>query len=139
MSQFSKNLVVILGTLGKDAIVRNINNGTTVANLSLATNERYKPKDSDEWKEITTWIDVVAFNPSPRTLEKMKKGEQFYVEGGLRNNSYESNGTKVYKVEVRANVIAHIDRSAKSSSPSQQVTENVESLENLASDNDLVF
>ena len=56
----TNNLVILRGNVGQDPEIRRLENGTVVANVSLATNERYKDR-TGEWQSITSWHKLVAF------------------------------------------------------------------------------
>ena len=93
----SVNKVILLGHVGKDPEIRSTTAGTLVANLSLATSERFK----DE--ERTEWHNLVAYKRAAEILrDYVKKGSQLYVEGKLTTRSWEdkNSGKKVYRSEV---------------------------------------
>lgn len=98
----SLNKVQLAGNVGEDPSIKTMQSGDRVANLSIATKESWKDKESGEWKEKTEWSRVVVFNQaSVNFVEKhVKKGSQVYVEGKLETRSYESNGEKKYTTEV---------------------------------------
>ena len=95
------NIVILTGRLGADPEVKETAQGSKFANLSLATNERYKDK-SGEMKEKTQWHKVIVFNPQiASSLAKyMKKGDTIIVQGQLEYRSYEADGTTKYVTEV---------------------------------------
>jgi len=93
----SVNKVILLGYAGKDPEVRSTTGGTLVANLSLATSERYK----DE--ERTEWHNLVAYKRGAEIVrDYIKKGSKLYVEGKLTTRSWEDkdSGKKVYRTEI---------------------------------------
>jgi|SRR5690606_15829 len=95
-----KNLVILIGRVGKDPEVRHLENGKAVANLSLATSETYKNKQGEK-VENTEWINLVVWSPLAEIFEKyVKKGNQIYVEGKLTTRSWEKDGDKKYITEV---------------------------------------
>ena len=99
----SINKVLLIGSLGKDPEIRTLNSGDRVANLSIATTERWTDKNSGEMKEKTEWHSVVVFNDGLANIcEKyLKKGSKVYVEGSLQTRSWEdASGEKKYKTEV---------------------------------------
>jgi single-strand DNA-binding protein len=90
------NLVQLIGHVGRDPEVKYLANGTTVANLSIATSESYT-KDGEK-KTITEWHKLVAFGRVAEIIgEYVKKGSQLYVEGKLKTRNWEDKeGAKKY-------------------------------------------
>jgi single-strand DNA-binding protein len=96
----SLNNVQILGHLGQDAEVRFTPTGIQVARLNIATSRSYKDKNSDEWKEKTTWHNVTLWR-CEKVAEFLKKGKQVFVQGHLDTRSYEDKeGVKRYITEI---------------------------------------
>ena len=94
----SVNKVILLGHVGKDPEVRSTTGGTLVANLSLATSERYKDRE-----ERTEWHNLVAFSRGAEILrDYVKKGSRLYVEGKIQTRSWDDKetGEKKYRTEV---------------------------------------
>ena len=83
------NKVMLIGRLGADPEIKQTKKSESFANLSLATNKKYKDK-SGEWVEKTTWHKVVVWDPRlSETMEKYAKtGTQLYVEGELETRQY---------------------------------------------------
>ena len=78
----SINKVIIVGNLGRDPEVRYTTDNSAIANVSIATTDRYKDKTTGEQKEITEWHRVVFFNRLGEiAAEYLKKGSQVYIEG----------------------------------------------------------
>ena len=99
----SVNKVIIVGNLGKDPEMRSFPNGDQVANVTIATTDRYKDKASGEMKEITEWHRVSFFGRLAEIVgQYLRKGSQVYVEGSLRTRSWEKDGVKQYSTEIRA-------------------------------------
>lgn len=96
------NQVILMGHLGKDAETRSTGSGNTVTSFTLATSERYKDKQSGEWKENTTWHSIVAWKLHEKTIAQLTKGAGVLVVGKLTNRSYEKDGQKRYITEVNA-------------------------------------
>ena len=97
------NKVILVGRLGKDPEVRNLDNGATVANFTVATSESYKDKTTGEKKEITEWHNVVLWRGLAEVAQKyLHKGDMVYVEGKLRTRSWEKEGVTRYTTEVIA-------------------------------------
>ena len=102
MASRSVNKVILVGHLGRDAETKFTPGGAAVTKFSVATNRRWKDKDSGEWKEETDWSNVVLWR-SENLANYLTKGTQVYVEGRLQTRSYEDkDGKKVYATEVVA-------------------------------------
>ena len=100
----SVNKVILVGNLGKDPEVKYTPQGTAVARITLATNERYKDK-SGEWQDRTEWHNVVLWQRQAEIAgEYLKKGSKIYVEGRLQTRSWDDKQTnqKKYMTEVVA-------------------------------------
>ncbi len=96
----SVNKVILIGRLGKDPELRNVN-GKNVSNFSVATSKSYKDKTTGEKKESTEWHNIVIWGALADVASKyLKKGDQVYLEGWLRTRYWEKDGTKVYVTEV---------------------------------------
>src|ERR1700692_602751 len=99
----SVNKVILVGNLGRDPEIRSTQDGTKVANLSLATSESWRDKNTGERKERTEWHRVVIFNERlVDVVEKyVKKGSKLYIEGALQTRKWTDNaGTEKYTTEV---------------------------------------
>ncbi len=99
----SVNKVILIGNLGKDPEVRSMQNGGKVVNLSIATSESWRDKNSGERQEKTEWHRVVIFNEKlGEVAEKyLKKGAKVYVEGALQTRKWTDNsGAEKYSTEV---------------------------------------
>ena len=97
---FSLNKIMLIGHLGKDCETRFTTGNTSVTNFTLATTHSYKDK-SGNWKDETTWHNVVSFSLSDYMKENLKKGKKFYVEGRLTKRDYtDKDGNKKYFTEV---------------------------------------
>ena len=96
------NKVIILGNLGKDPEVRFMPNGGAVANLTIATSESWKDKQSGEQKEKTEWHRVVMFGKLAEIAgEYLKKGSKVYIEGALQTRKWQNQqGQDQYTTEV---------------------------------------
>jgi single-strand DNA-binding protein len=100
----SVNKVILVGNLGKDPEVKYTPQGTAVARITLATNERFKDK-SGEWQDRTEWHNVVLWQRQAEIAgEYLKKGSKIYVEGRLQTRSWDDKQTnqKKYMTEVVA-------------------------------------
>jgi single-strand DNA-binding protein len=97
------NKVILIGRLGKDPEVRNLDNGAVVANFSIATSESYKDRTTGEKKEITEWHNIVLWRGLAEIAQKyLRKGDMVYIEGKLRTRSWEKDGVTRYTTEVVA-------------------------------------
>jgi single-strand DNA-binding protein len=98
----SLNKVTLIGNLGADPDIRTMQNGGEVCNLSVATTDSWKDKNSGEKREKTEWHRVVVFSPGLVNVCKnyLKKGSKVYLEGALETRSWEQDGQKKYTTEV---------------------------------------
>ncbi len=101
----SVNKVIIIGNLGRDPEVRSFPSGDKVANITVATTEKWKDKQSGETKEATEWHRIVFNGRMAEIVEQyLRKGSQVYVEGSLRTRKWtDKDGVEKYATEVRAN------------------------------------
>jgi len=99
----SLNKAMIIGRLGADPEVRYTQNNTAVANVSVATSDRYKDSNG-EWQENTEWHRVVAWGRLAEVCQQyLKKGSQVYFEGPIQTRSWEDkDGQKQYSTEIKA-------------------------------------
>ncbi len=99
----SVNKVILVGNLGRDPEIRSTNDGTKIANLSLATSESWRDRNSGERRERTEWHRVVIFNDRlVDVVEKyLSKGSKIYVEGQLQTRKWtDRDGQERYTTEV---------------------------------------
>ena len=99
----SVNKVVLIGNLGKDPEVRRMTSGEPVVNLSVATSETWKDKNSGERKEKTEWHRVVIFNENLAKVAEqyLRKGSKVYLEGALQTRKWtDKDGAEKYSTEV---------------------------------------
>ena len=98
------NKVILVGNLGKDPEVRYMPNGNAVANITLATSESWKDKQTGEPQERTEWHRVVLFRRLGEIAgEYLKKGSQVYIEGKLQTRKWQDNqGNDRYTTEIVA-------------------------------------
>ena len=97
------NKVILIGTLGSDPEVRYMPNGNAVANISLATNESWKDKNTGQMQEKTEWHRVVVFGKLAEVAgEYLRKGSQVYFEGKLQTRKWQdqATGQDKYTTEV---------------------------------------
>jgi single-strand DNA-binding protein len=100
----SVNKVILVGNLGADPEVRYLPSGDAIANIRIATTERYKDKASGEYKENTEWHRIAFFGRLADIVsEYLKKGSSVYIEGRLRTRKWQAqDGTDRYSTEVVA-------------------------------------
>ncbi|WP_206997347.1 single-stranded DNA-binding protein [Trinickia mobilis] len=100
----SVNKVILVGNLGADPEVRYLPSGDAVANIRLATTDRYKDKASGELKEMTEWHRVAFFGRLAEIVnEYLKKGSSVYIEGRLRTRKYQGqDGQDRFSTEIVA-------------------------------------
>jgi single-strand DNA-binding protein len=91
----SLNKATIIGNLGKDPEIKSFQNGGKVANLTVATSESWKDKESGERKERTEWHRVCIVNPGLVEVAQkyLKKGAKVYIEGRLETRSWKDKET----------------------------------------------
>lgn len=104
------NKVILVGNLGHSPDVKQLPDGNTVANISLATSERWKDKTTGEQQERTEWHRVVFFGRLAEIVDEyVKKGSKIYVEGKLQTRSWEKDGVKRYTTEIIAREMQMLD------------------------------
>jgi single-strand DNA-binding protein len=105
MAGKSVNKVILIGNLGKDPEVKYTPQGTPVAKITVATNERWKDKDGN-WQDRTEWHNIVLWQRLAEIAgEYLKKGGKVYIEGRLQTRSWDDkqSGQKKYMTEIVAN------------------------------------
>jgi len=100
----SVNKVILVGNLGADPEVRYLPSGDAVANIRLATTDRYKDKASGDFKEMTEWHRVAFFGRLAEIVsEYLKKGSSVYIEGRIRTRKWQGqDGQDRYSTEIVA-------------------------------------
>ena len=99
----SVNKVILVGNLGKDPEIRRTQDGRPIANLSIATSETWRDKNTGERKEKTEWHRVVIFNEGLCKVAEqyLKKGAKVYIEGALQTRKWtDQQGVEKYSTEV---------------------------------------
>ena len=99
----SVNKVILVGNVGKDPEIRSIQDGREVANLTLATSESWKDKNTGEKREKTEWHRVVIFSQGLISVVKnyVKKGSKLYIEGALQTRKWtDAQGADKYTTEI---------------------------------------
>lgn len=105
------NKVILIGNLGADPEVRYMPSGGAVANISLATTENWKDKQTGENQQRTEWHRVAFFNRLAEIVgEYLRKGAKVYVEGTLRTRKWQDqSGADRYTTEIIANELQMLD------------------------------
>ena len=106
------NKAIIVGTLGQDPEVRYTANGSPVANISVATNENWKDRNTGEMQERTEWHRIVMFGKLAEIASTyLKKGSQAYFEGRIKTRKWQDDGGHDrYSTEIVANEMQMLDR-----------------------------
>lgn len=113
------NKVILIGNLGRNPEVRYTANGGAIANITLATSEAWKDKNTGEQQERTEWHRVVFFGRLGEIAgEYLKKGSKIYVEGRLQTRKWQGqDGQDRYTTEIIANEMQMLDRITGGSAP----------------------
>lgn len=124
----SVNKVILVGNLGNDPDVRALQSGKKVCNLSIATSETWKDRNTGQRKERTEWHRVVIFNEAlVGVCERfLRKGAKVYLEGQLETRKWtDQNGVEKYATEVvmrpYTGTLTMLDSANASQQPEQQV------------------
>ena len=99
----SLNKVMLIGNLGADPVIRQTQDGKRLAQLSLATSESWKDKETGEKREKTSWHRIVIFNDGLAGVVEnyVKKGSKIFVEGQLQTRKFtDQDGNEKYTTEV---------------------------------------
>ncbi len=106
------NRVTLIGNLGKDIELKELESGSLLGRVSLATHDNFKDRRG-EWQEKTEWHEIVFWEAIARRAEKqLKKGSLVFVEGKLIHRNYkDADGQERRISEVRANYFRRLDRS----------------------------
>lgn len=110
MSSRGVNKAIIIGFLGNDPDLRFAPGGDAICNISVATSETWKDKNTGETKEVTEWHRICAFGKLAEIMgQYLEKGSRVYIEGSLRTRTYEKDGHKRYATEIRADSMQMLD------------------------------
>lgn len=115
----SVNKVILLGNVGKDPEIRSTPGGTMVANLTLATSDRFQDQQGN-WQDRTEWHNLVAFKRTAEIIrDYVKKGSKLYVEGKIQTRSWDDKdtGAKRYKTEILVNDLSLLSARDEGSGP----------------------
>lgn len=121
------NKVILIGNLGKDPEVRYMPSGAAVTNITVATSDTWKDKQTGEQQERTEWHNVAFFNRLAEIAgEYLKKGSKVYIEGSLRTRKWQDkSGNDRYTTEIIASEMQMLDsRGAGGGSPRYQPERN---------------
>jgi single-strand DNA-binding protein len=120
------NKVTLIGNLGNDPELRSTQSGSAVANITLATSESWRDKETQETKERVEWHRVIFFGRLAEVVnEYLRKGSQVYVEGRIQTRKWQDkDGNDRYTTEIVANEMQMLGSKGASSesSASQQPT-----------------
>ena len=116
------NKVILVGNVGGDPETKYMPSGGAVTNITVATSESWKDKQTDQQQERTEWHRVVFFNKLAEIVaEYVKKGSKIYIEGQLRTRNWEQDGVKRYTTEIVAAEMQMLDsRGAAQNGQGQQ-------------------
>jgi len=116
------NLVILIGHLGQEPEVKYTQDGTAVANFSIATNEKWKDKQTGEQREKTEWHRIVVWRRLAEICgEYLSKGQLVSITGKLQTRSWEKDGVTRYVTEIVANDMKMLTRGKeKQQGPPQQ-------------------
>lgn len=112
MASRGVNKVILVGNIGQDPEIRYMPNGNPVANLTVATSETWKDKQTGEMREQTEWHKVVLFNRLAEIAgEYVKKGSKVYLEGAIKTRKWQDQqGQDRYTTEIIGNEMQMLDR-----------------------------
>jgi single-strand DNA-binding protein len=95
------NKVILIGNIGGDPEVKYLPNGNAVANVTLATSDSWKDKQTGQPQERTEWHRIVFFGKLAEIVgEYVRKGSKMYIEGRLQTREWEKDGVKRYTTEI---------------------------------------
>ena len=131
------NKVILVGNLGQKPDMKYTQSNTAVANLSLATSESWKDKDSGDLKTKTEWHRVVYFGKLAEIAEHyLDKGSKVYVEGKLQTRKWQDQaGNDRYTTEVLGQELTMLDSRGDSSGSSFENNNSGMSEEDVNQDN----
>jgi single-strand DNA-binding protein len=120
------NKVILIGNLGADPEIRNLENGVKVATINLATSEFFKDRNGER-QTHTEWHRIVLWRGLAEVVENyLKKGSQVYIEGRLRSRSYEDQDGKTrYVTEIEARELTMLGRKENDGNEQSSSSANV--------------
>lgn len=115
------NKVILIGQLGQDPEVKYMPAGGAVTNISMATSESWKDKNSGQMQERTEWHRIVIFNKLAEIAgEYLRKGSKVYIEGSLRTRKWtDKDGSDRYTTEIVADQMQMLDNKSGGQSDNQ--------------------
>ena len=128
------NKVILIGNLGGDPEVRNLESGTAIASLNVATTSSYKDKQG-EWQQQTEWHSCVLWNATAEQMARYSKGTKVYIEGQIK---YQKKDDKTY-TNIRIDVLRNLSPKTEGGGYSQPATQNHEPSAVEISGDDLPF
>ena len=117
------NKTFLIGNVGQEPNIRQLNDGTKVATFSIATTERgYTLQNGTQVPERTEWHNIVVWRKQAEVVEKyVHKGDKLYVEGKILSRSYDDKqGIKRYVTEIMAETIELLSPKPQQTAPQQQ-------------------
>lgn len=131
------NKVILVGNVGKDPEINNLQGDTKVAKFSFATNKSYKDK-SGEKKTETQWHNISCWNSLAGLVDQyVKKGMVLYLEGEIAYRSYEKDGQTKYFTEIVANNIKFLSKSNNQETSNSSAQDGITEI--ASADDDLPF
>lgn len=125
------NKVILIGNLGQDPEVKYMPNGNAVANITVATSESWKDKNTGEQVDKTEWHRVVFFRRLAEIVgEYLKKGSKVYIEGKLQTRKWQDkNGADHWTTEIMASEMQMLDSRGGGSSDFNQSQDSSQSMQ----------
>ncbi|QGP57387.1 Helix-destabilizing protein (plasmid) [Piscirickettsia salmonis] len=125
------NKVIIVGNLGRDPEMRYMQSGDAIANITVATSESWKDRNTGQQQENTEWHRIVLFRRlGELASEYLRKGSQVYIEGKLKTNKWQDqSGQDRYTTEIIADNMKFLG--SKNTSQTQDHTQNVQFSEGI--------
>ena len=121
MSSRGINKVILIGNLGNDPEAKSMPGGNAVTNITLATSESWKDKQTGQQQERTEWHRVVFFNQLAEIAAKyLTKGSKVYIEGSPRTRKWEKDGATMYTTEIIADQMQMLDSRPQSEQSTRQ-------------------
>jgi single-strand DNA-binding protein len=148
MAKGSVNKVILIGNLGRDPEVRYMPNGTAVAQMSIATTEAWKDKQSGENQERTEWHRVVMYSRLAEIAgEYLRKGSKVFVEGRMQTRKWQdkTSGQDRFTTEVIADSLQMLDNKVGGgnmdsfSAPEKSMSEAPQAAPSDSFDDDIPF
>ena len=120
------NKAILIGNLGNDPDMKYTSGGSAVANITIATSETWKDKESGEKQEKTEWHRVSAFGRLAEIIgEYLRKGSQVYIEGRIQTRKWQDkDGQDRYTTEVIANEMKMLGSKSESAAPQEHQQSN---------------